>query len=153
MLAGGKKELMLLAELAPEVEPALAPILEDWKRLSSSGKKSVSLDQICKTRKIDPYHFLGVIAEAAIKYRDNASVIVAAMNLPKIVEKSIKFAQKKDGFKDREALMKHGGFLPVPSGNTFVNTLQTKVETNVEQPGSVGHLPSFEATVGAIDVE
>lgn len=154
MLAGGKESLMELARLAPEIDPKLAGVIEDWDRLNPTGKKGVSLDLLCKQKNIDPFHFLGVIAEASIKYRDNASVVIAAMSLPKIVETSVKAAMKvKTGFKDREALMKHAGFLPVPAGATFVNNLQNKVETNVGEAPASGHLPSFEKTIDAIDVE
>lgn len=154
MLAGGKRALMALAKLAPELDPSYAKVVEEYERLNDAGKKACSLDFLVKQKGLDPFHFLGTVAEAAIKYRDNASVIVAALSLPKVVETSVRNALKaKTGFKDREALMKHAGFLPVPAGATFVNTLQTKVETNVGDAPSSKHLPSFEATVDAIDVE
>lgn len=148
MLAGGKNTLMELARLAPEIAPEYAKIIEEYDSLSAGGKKLASIDQMCKQHSLDPFHFLSVVAEVALKYRDNASVLIAAMNLPKIVEVSVQNAKsKKFGFKDREALMRHAGFLPVPAGATFVNTLQTKVETNVGDAPSSGHLPSFEKTI------
>jgi len=154
MLAGGKQTLMDLARLAPELDPSYAKVIEEYEQLSEAGKRAVSIDMLVKQKGLDPFHFLGVVAEAAIKFRDNASVLVAAMSLPKIIEASVKNAlRQKTGFKDREALMKHAGFLPVPAGATFVNTLQTKVETNVGEAPASKHLPSFEQTVDAIDVE
>lgn len=154
MVAGGKKTLMEFARLAPEIAPEYAAVIEDYESLNAKGKKTVSIDFLCKVRKLDPFHFLGVIAEAAVKYRDNASVIIAAVSLPKVIEASVKSALKvKTGFKDRKLLAEHAAFVPVPSGGTFVNNLMTRVDTNVGEAPASGHLPSFEKTIEAIDVE
>jgi hypothetical protein len=148
-LVGGKQTFMELARFAPEIDPECQPIIEEWDRLAGN-KRVINLDAICKVRQIDPFHFLGVVAEAAVKYRDNASVIIAALSLPNVVERSVKTALTKDGFKDREALMKHAGFLPVPSGNVFVNKVAGVVQTARDEQPEGAALPSFEKT---IDIE
>ena len=149
-LVGGKGTFMDLARFAPEIEPGCAPVIEEWKRLSAS-KQTINLDLICKVKGIDPFHFLAVVAEAAIKYRDNASVIIAAMSMPQVVERSVKTALTKDGVKDREMLFRHAHFVPVPSGATFVNTFAAKVQN--ANGGESPALPSFENTIEAVDVE
>jgi hypothetical protein len=146
-LVGGKLTFMELAHHAPELDPRVTSVIETWDGLTPTAKQAASLDAICKERNIDPYLFLGVVAAAAKKYADNSSVIIAALSLPNVVRKSIEHAMEKEGFKDREALMKHAGFLPVPAGATFVNTLQTKVETNVGVNAGSIRLPSFEKTI------
>jgi len=151
-LEGGKEEFMLLARYAPEIDPNIAPVIEEWNRLKKQPRLRVSLDAICKLKGIDPFHFLGVVAEAAIKYRDNASVILAAMALPKVVQQSIQVAMEKDGFRDREALMKHAGFLPVPAGATFVNSPSFKNEQVTQVDTASSALPSFEKSVKDLDV-
>ena len=148
-LQGGKHTFMELARFAPEIDPNCAPVIEEWDRVAGN-KKTVSLDTICRVKGVDPFHFLGAVAEAAVKYRDNASVIIAALSLPNVIERSVKTALTKDGFKDREALMKHAGFLPVPSGNVFVNKVAGVVQNAAREDGETPALPSFEKT---IDIE
>lgn len=151
MLKGGKKEFMEIAKFAPDIDPNCACILEEWENLSSTGRKSVSMDQICKAKGIDPFHFLGVVAEAAIKFRDNASVILAAMQMPAVVQKSIKTALTKDGVRDRKMLFEHAHFIPTPGGATFVNQFAAKVEQNAGvEPG---RLPSFESSMKTLEIE
>jgi hypothetical protein len=152
MLTGGKNAFMELARLAPEVDPECTKVIEAWDSQNSGGKKKLSLDLLCKTMNVDPIHFLSVVNEAALKYRDNASIFLAAVNMPKIMARSVKEALKSGGTRDREMLFKHAGILPVPAGATFVNTLNTKVETNVESPGQ-STLPSFEKSMDLIDVD
>lgn len=150
-LVGGKQTFMELARMAPQLDPNCACVIEEWDRIAGQ-KRSVSLFQICKLKNIDPFHFIGVVGEAAIKFRDNASVIIAALGMPGVIERSVKTALTRDGFKDREALMKHSGFLPVPAGGTFVNTFAAKIEQNNEVIASAA-LPSFEKTIELADDE
>lgn len=143
---------MELAQFAPQLDQGCAPVIEEWNRLCGQ-KKTVSIDTICQAKGVDPFHFLGVVCEAAVKYRDNASLIIAALSMPNVIERSVKTALTKDGFKDRELLAKHSGFIPVPAGATFVNTFAAKVEQNNEGGTPGATIPSFENTIEAVDVE
>ena len=146
-ILGGKVEFMDLARRAPEIDPRMSRVMDKWDTLSEHGKKEASLDLVCQEAGVDPYAFLGAVAAAAKKFADNSSVIIAALSQPEIVRKTIQQAMTDEGFKDREMLMKHAGFLPVPAGTTYINQTQLRVETNVGPDNGKVILPSFAKTI------
>jgi len=152
-LEGGKFTFMDLAQLAPEIDPKVAPVIEGWNKLTEDAKKKTNLDEVCRKLKMDPFHFLAVVAEAAIKFRDNASVIMAGLSLPNIVEKSVAVGLTDEGWRDRRMMMQHSGFLPAPKGATFVNTFAARLEANQEVNTQSSALPSFEKTVEILEAE
>lgn len=145
---------MQLARLASQIEPELAGIVETWENLTVPARKITTIESICVEKNVDPGHFCGVVVEAAIKFRDNATYLIAALNMPEIIQQSVKFAKRPEGIRDREAFMKHSGFLPTPQGSR-VNILNqatanaaAQVEANVERG-----LPSFERSMSDLEEE
>ncbi|HEY0800682.1 MAG TPA: hypothetical protein VGD54_07550 [Steroidobacteraceae bacterium] len=153
-IKGGRLEFMALARLAPAIEPELAQVIEAWDKLSKTGQRDTTIESLCLTRQVDPLHFLSVVAEASMKFRDNSTLLIAALNMPEVVMQSIKFAKQPEGFKDREALMKHSGFIPTPTGSriNILNSASAKAgaqsEANVERG-----LPSFEQSMSDLEDE
>lgn len=151
-IKGGKQEFMRLAVMASQIEPELAGIVEVWEGLTIPAQNRTSIEEICLKRDIDPGHFCGVVVEAAVKFRDNATILIAALNLPDVVQHSIQFAKNKEGFRDREALMKHAGFVPTPQGQriNILNQANAKAGAEAEANAERG-LPTFERTISALD--
>jgi hypothetical protein len=150
-LHGGKRAFMELAKMAPQIEPALAALIEDWERLNYTVKRAANLDDMCKLRGIDPAHFLSVVGEAAMKFRDDASIIITAMNMPKIVSRSVKQALNPEGVDDKRMIFQHANFIPTSKVGTEVNVLNqaaAKAEVNLTSKST---LESFEKTVRAAD--
>lgn len=149
-LKGGKARFMEFAAYVPQIEPALAPVVEDYNSLKASLQKVVSIDALCRLHGVDPVHFIGVVAEAAIKFRDNASVTLIAISIPEVVERSIKEAMKPGGDKDRKMLFQHAGIIPVPAGQTInvgaSASANAGAKAEVVEPERRG-LPSFERTM------
>jgi hypothetical protein len=137
---------MEYARYVPELYPELAGVIEDWDKLEAKEQKRTDIETLLRAREVDVFHFVALVGEAAMKYRDTACVIVAAVNLPQVVKKSVDFAMKKDGVKDREMLFKHASFLPVPAGAQFVNTVAVKTDSHTEVSSSPS-LPSFEKRI------
>jgi hypothetical protein len=144
---------MELARHAAEIDVKVAPIIEGWDSLSEEAKRRLDLDSLCKELKMDPFHFLAVVAESAMKYRDNASIIMAAISLPSVVQKSIDVALTDAGISDRKMLMQHSAFLPMPKGSTIVNTFAANLQNNNEVNQHSSALPSFEKTMDIIESE
>jgi hypothetical protein len=149
-IRGGKKSFMELARQAPNIDPSLASVIEEWDRLTPTAQRGVNLNQLCEIKGIDPFHFLGVVAEAGLKFSNNASVLIAALSLPKIVQCSIKRALTPEGVEDCKMLFQHAGFIPSPKGTEVRVLNQIRVSANVNQAADID-LPSFEETIGAID--
>jgi hypothetical protein len=144
---------MELARHAAEIDPKMQPIIEGWDDLSDEARRRLDLDSLCRELKMDPFHFLAVVAESAMKYRDNASIIMAAISLPQVVQKSIDVALTDEGVSDRKMLMQHSAFLPMPKGSTIVNTFSANLQNNNEVNSSATTLPSFEKTMDIIEAE
>lgn len=141
---------MELAHLAGELDPRIVPVIEDWDRMKPPLQNAVDLDALCEAHGVDPAHFISVVGEAEMRFGDNASVLIAAISMPAIVERCVHYAKKKKGFKDRELLMKHAGFLPLPKGShvSALNyaAIRAEVNTNIGEP-----LPTFEETIADYD--
>jgi hypothetical protein len=148
-IKGGKKTFMEMARFASQIEPQLQVIIESYEKLTPPGQRSADLDALCKLNDVDPAHFLGVVAEAAQKFSSNSSILIAALNMPSVVQKSIKEALKTDGIQDRKMLFQHSGFIPTPGG-TNISIVQ-KQQANASAGATERGMPSFEEDI--IDVE
>jgi hypothetical protein len=151
-IKGGKQEFMRLAVLASQIEPALAVVVETWEGMNDPLQRKITIEEICRQKDVDPGHFCGVVVEAAMKFRDNATILIAALNLPDVVQRSVEFAKQKEGFKDREALMKHAGFVPTPQGQriNILNQANAKAGAEAEANAERG-LPTFERTMAELE--
>lgn len=148
-IRGGKKTFMELARHAPHIDPSLALVIEEWDRLSPTAQRGVNLNQLCEIKGVDPFHFLGVVAEAAIRFCNNASVLIAALILPEVVQRSIERALTPEGVEDRKMLFQHAGFIPSPKGSEVRLLNQIAVSANIKPVGGID-LPSFEETIANI---
>lgn len=148
-LAGGKKFFMECAKLAVQIEPRLACVSESYERLNRpSLRAAVPLDELCAMHGIDPRHYIGVVGEAALRYENNSAILLIALSMPEVVNRSIKEALKPEGVADRKMLFQHAGIIPVPAGQT-INVKATanaaaKAETITETRKA---LPSFEQSM------
>jgi hypothetical protein len=145
-----RRQFMELARLAVQFDAKLAPVVEDWDRMKPPLQKAVDLDALCEAHGADPTHFISIVGEAQMRFRDNASVILAALSLPSVVQKSIDMALIDEGVKDREMLFQHSGLLPQPKASQIralnCAAIRAEVNTNIGEP-----LPTFEETIADSD--
>ena len=141
-LAGGKNMFMEIAGQAAKIDPVIQPIVEEWHRCTAGGKKAFDVDQVCELKGVDPFRMLGSVFEAAARSGHHIGALLAAVTHPAIVEKTIQRALTNEGTDEREMLLKHANFLPLPKGSqiSVVNQIATKAEVNLEEEPS---LPSF----------
>jgi hypothetical protein len=146
-IPGGRKTFIEYARIAALKNEYVACFVEVWDRLSGHEKVAIPLDQVCvESASITPGALLGAVAEAAFDWGADVSNLLAATCLPEVVEKSIQFAKRKDGIKDRLALMQHSAFVPMPKSSVNVN-LRNFVAAQVGSGsggGDNGRLPTFE---------
>jgi len=150
-LKGGKAQFMEFAHLAVHIEPELAPIVEDFDKLNSGLKASVSIDEICAVRGVDPLHFIAVVGEAALKFGNNGAILIAALHFPAVIGKSVKEAMTSKGFKDRELLAKHHGFVPTPHGTSISVQASAGARADASSAPESKGLPSFERSMREVD--
>jgi hypothetical protein len=149
-LKGGRRQLMELAHLAGELDPRIVPIIEDWDRMKPALRNAANLDALCEAHDVAPDHFLATVGEAELRARNEMSIFIAALNIPFVVERSIKTALTKNGVRDREMLFEHAGFLPVPGSKRLriINHAAVKAELST---GDGRPLPRLEDTVEMIE--
>jgi hypothetical protein len=148
-IPGGKRTFMEMARYAPNIEPDLRRILEEWDRLQPVHRKGADLDQICRLKGVDPIHFILVVAEAALRFQNTAIVLIAAVNSPAVIDRTVKEALKPSGFKDRQMLLEMYGALPSSRGATVavVNQIAAKAEINRGSEVDAPRFPTIERTI------
>jgi hypothetical protein len=148
-----RRQFMELARLAVSLDSKLAPIIADWDYMKPPLQNAADLDVLCEAHGVDPVHLIGVVGEAEMKFLDNACIILAALQMPAILEHSIKAAKgmvSDNGWHDRKMLFEHAGFLPVPPARKVRMLNQAAIAAESHNGGGKP-LESFETTMERID--
>jgi len=118
-LRGGKATFMEFARLAVHIEPALACIVESYDSLNPVLRRAVSIDELCVKHGFDPYRCVTVAGEAAMKFRNNSAILMIALSMPEVINRTIKQALKPEGTAERKFLLQHASIIPTPHGPTI----------------------------------
>lgn len=153
IIPGGRKSIIEYARLAAEYNPDVASMVEYWDHGREKHKTGLSIEKACYKANLSMRDLFTSIT--AVMYEvnvENFGNMIAALAHPEVVKQSIRQAQKPSGYKDREMLFKHAGFLPLPKGSTInINTaLLSRVNTGASEANEEKGLPAFEATTGAV---
>lgn len=128
-------------------EPDVLPFLELWDSQSLYIQNTWTLDQFAHLAGVAPDKIFGVAAKAAFKFNADVSDMIAMAAMPQIVETSVKSARKEGGrhsFRDRELLMKHSGFVPIPQGSII--NIQNSNQSVANATANAG-IPDFSDTI------
>jgi len=129
---------------APDASKILVPYLQIPKSL----RALLPIEAYCVAAGISPMRALEIIMGAAVRIGAQASTIIAAVNHPRVVEKTVEMALTDDGFSDRMVLHKAAGFVPMPKGNqTTIQLTQNASATAAAQSVAA---PPPEATIRRI---
>lgn len=140
-LPGGRASLMELARLSQH--SAVKVIVEEWDRRSRRGRLSTSLEALCDGAGVSPGDFLGEVVKAAFDHNTDVAKLVMAVNIPRVVQNSVKAALTPKGFRDREMLMQATGIAPRGGGGIHVNTTAI-AGARANAVADQGGLPAFE---------
>lgn len=94
--------------------------IELYDSLTLRDRKYLTLEEVAYACGIGSLRLAEVATSAMILYGQMTSKIMLAAGLPGIVQTSVRLAKTDKGGFDREMMLKAGGVLPVPKGNTFV---------------------------------
>jgi hypothetical protein len=109
-------EMFAQLDLGPD-DPRVRLILA-WNTLSPKERAATTPEKLCEMISISPGRLIGLLSETAYELEQSTSVLERAIHHQELVRKSVSFAKRRDGFKDREMLFKSSGFLPSPHGST-----------------------------------
>jgi hypothetical protein len=107
-------------DLGPN-DPRVGLILV-WNMMTSRERQKATPEDLCARAGISYGRLLYLVEESARERNQLTSSIVRSMNATTLVQKAISYGKGKEGFKDREMLLKSSGFVPMPSGTQINNT-------------------------------
>lgn len=84
--------------------------------------KALPIEAFCLAASVSPLRILEILTATCVRMGAQASTLIAAINHPRVVEKTVEMALTDAGTEDRATLHKHAGFLPIARGpQTTVN--------------------------------
>jgi hypothetical protein len=142
-IPGGKVAFMDYAHFSEEKK--IKAVCEMWDSRSKSDKGVLQVTDLCAAADVPFKALLSEVTAIMFEQNSDLSRIIAAVNHPEIVAKTIKFAKTKAGVADRKMLHDHANFTPVPKGTTIINRFQQLNQQNsITAPTDTHSLPQFE---------
>ncbi len=118
-MLGGKRCFYDLARQALKNHPDIKPFLDHLDKQTPYHLYHTPLEKLVDDSGVERRLILEAVVGIAAELDYDISHLIASQQLPSVVEHSIKFAKKTRGFRDRQLLMQHAGFVPVPSGSVI----------------------------------
>lgn len=116
-----RSRFMDLISMAAKKDAILRPMMEKWARMNVVDRGKYTIDDLASSCEIEASKVISAASGAAYEMGFGAGSLIAMTSFPQVVEKTIESANilGKEGAKDRELLMRHARFVPVPEGSTI----------------------------------
>ena len=104
--------------------PDAKKVMDKFRAVSywTHTRYQLPIEAYCVAANVSPSAVFELLVAACVRFGAQASTIIAAVNHPRVVEKSVEMALTDEGIEDRMLLGKATGFLPAPKGSrTIVN--------------------------------
>jgi hypothetical protein len=95
-------------------DPEARKVLKPYLSVPESYRRLLPPEAFCQVAGVSPFVVLEAITVAAVRRGVMASAIVAAVNHPRVVLKTIEVALRDDGIKERAMLHKSMGLWSTP---------------------------------------
>ena len=144
---GGPRQFVEYVRMGSATDPDVLPFLEFWDSQAEYVRERWTLDQFDHHSNVPAEKVFAAAAKAAFKYNADVSDMIAMAAMPQIVETSVKSARKEAGrnsFRDRELLLKHSGFVPLPQGSII--NIQNSNQAVANAAANAG-IPDFSDTI------
>ncbi len=113
-------------------------LMEVYQSIPKVLRGVLPLEAFCLAAGVSTLRVLEIITVTCVRAGATASAIIAHVNHPRVVEKTIEMALTNEGHDDRVILHKAVGFLPTPKGSQTTINLSAKAEaTSQAQAASV----------------
>src|SRR5271156_844182 len=109
LASGGARAFDLL--LGSE-DPEAKKVSDAYLSVPASYRRLLAPEAFCVAAGVPPDRVLEIVTVIAVRRTGQASTIVGALALPRVVEKTVKRALQDDGTRERAMLLKAMGFLP-----------------------------------------
>jgi hypothetical protein len=105
------------------------------------------IEAFCLAASVSPLRILEIITATCVRLGVQASTMVASINHPRIVEKTVEMALTDEGHLDRSDLHKAVGFLPTAKGSQTTIQVVQNAQANATAAAASAPAPPPEATI------
>lgn len=95
-------------------------VLNAYYTLPKTLSRLLPVEAFCVAANVSPLRLLEIITATIVRQGAQASAIIASVNHPRVVEKTVEMALTDGGESDRRALDRATGFLPTAKGPSVV---------------------------------
>lgn len=116
-----RARFMDLMVIAAKRDTIFEPLIKLWSSLNGTIRANYAIDEIVWACELDPAKVIAAASGIAYELGFGAGSLMAMTNLPEVVKASLESAQMpgKEGVRDRELIMRHAMFVPIPEGQTI----------------------------------
>lgn len=127
--------------------PEAQKVLEEYynEKLTKGQRGVLPIEAFCLAAKVSPLRILEIIGGTAVRLSAQESMMISALNHPRVVEKTVKMALTDEGTYDRNVLHRAIGFLPMP--RTAQTTINIAQNANATAAAHVSAAPRPEQTI------
>lgn len=123
----------------------MAKYLASYAQLSQKEQGTHTPETLCDLSGVKPADLFGSVCGQVWASSQREASMLIAINHPRIIEKTAKFALSPKGVKDREMFHKGTGFLPTPKGaHISINNSSQMLNAGGSGNSSPMALPSME---------
>lgn len=148
-MGGGRTQFLAFLALAVSESDDAAKFLTCFAELTPAEQDHANIDLVCQAAGASPVRLLQAAVGAAFTTGIETANLMAATAFPQTLQTTIDMAHRpgEEGFKDREMLMKHHGFLPQPKGTT----INVSAVSSASAAAAAKAEPSMPSFLGAAD--
>lgn len=132
-----------MTRLASHKDAQLGEFIRLYDETNSNTRDDPGLlEQLCLASGIHPADYFGKICGVAYRYNFDVATFTAAVASPMVLQKAAEFAMAKEGFKDRELILK--------TSKVLESTPLVKVENNQQNVSISSNLPDLAQLSGRV---
>lgn len=128
-------------------DPVAIQVLGAMAKVDRADRSSLPVEAYCLAAGVAPSRILELITIVCVRMASTASQIIAAINHPRVVQKSVDMALTDEGIEDRTLLHKATGFLPTSKGPSQVVNVNTSANASAQAAATVVAAPPAENTI------
>jgi hypothetical protein len=117
-------------------------VIDCFRKLKPREKNEVSPEYVCDLAGVKPADLAAQIFRMVYIYAGDAAALIEAAARPAVVQKTVNVALTDEGWRDRQMLHQHSGFLPRPGGSNISVNASANVQSAMFSPAH--ELPSVE---------
>lgn len=113
-----------------------AELLRCYHAIPKTFATMLPIEAFCLAASVAPTRILEILTGVIVRLGAQASTVIAAVNHPRVVQKTVEMALTDEGIEDRAMLHKATGFLPQPKGSQTTIQVNQNAQANASGNGA-----------------